>query len=90
MAGAVGEAAKTGLPSLLYLFTLITMNLGVFNLLPLPALDGGRLFFQFIELIFRRPINRTVEGYIHFAGIMLLMLLMVFVTFQDISKIIGK
>ena len=49
MAEAVGQATKTGIYSLLYLFTLITMNLGVFNLLPFPALDGGRFFFLLIE-----------------------------------------
>jgi regulator of sigma E protease len=84
---AITEAAEQGSYNFGFMFVFISVNLGIFNLLPLPALDGGRLFFQFIELIFRRPINRTVEGYIHFAGIMLLMLLMVFVTFQDISKI---
>ena len=84
---AITEAAEQGSYNFGFMFVFISVNLGIFNLLPLPALDGGRLLFQFIELIFRRPINRTVEGYIHFAGIMLLMLLMVFVTFQDISKI---
>jgi len=87
---AITEAAEQGSYNFGFMFVFISVNLGIFNLLPLPALDGGRLLFQFIELIFRRPVNRTVEGYIHFAGIMLLMLLMVFVTFQDISKIIGR
>lgn len=87
---AITEAAEQGSYNFGFMFVFISVNLGIFNLLPLPALDGGRLFFQFIELIFRRPINRNIEGYIHFAGIMLLMLLMVFVTFQDISKIFGK
>jgi regulator of sigma E protease len=87
---AITEAAEQGSYNFGFMFVFISVNLGIFNLLPLPALDGGRLLFQFIELIFRRPINRTVEGYIHFAGIMLLMLLMVFVTFQDISKLIGR
>ena len=84
---AITEAAEAGSYNLGFMFVFISVNLGIFNLLPVPALDGGRLVFQFIELIFRRPLNRTVEGYIHFAGIMLLMLLMVFVTFQDISRI---
>lgn len=87
---AITEAAEQGSYNFGFMFVFISVNLGIFNLLPLPALDGGRLLFQVIELIFRRPVNRTVEGYIHFAGILLLMLLMVFVTFQDISKIIGK
>lgn len=63
---------------------LISINLGIMNLLPLPALDGGRLVFQFIELIFRRPVNRNVEGYIHFGGIVILMAFMLFITFKDI------
>ncbi len=63
---------------------LISINLGIMNLLPLPALDGGRLVFQFIELIFRKPVNRNVEGYIHFAGIVILMGFMLFITFKDI------
>lgn len=86
---AISEAAEHGSYNFLYMFVFISVNLGIFNLLPLPALDGGRLFFQFVELVFRRPINRTVEGYVHFVGILLLMLLMVFVTFQDIAKIIS-
>lgn len=87
MAGAVGEAAKTGLPSLLYLFTLITMNLGVFNLLPLPALDGGRLIFHFIELIFRKPVKREVEQAVNTIGLLILMGLMIFVTAKDIFNL---
>ena len=58
------------------------------NLLPLPALDGGRLVFLIIEAIRRKPINRKVEGSIHFAGLMLLMALMVFVMYNDIVKLI--
>jgi regulator of sigma E protease len=72
---------------LLYLCSLITINLGLFNLLPIPALDGGRLFFQLIELIRRKPINRKYEGYIHAAGMVLLLLFMVFITFKDIIKL---
>ena len=84
---AISEAAEQGSYNFGFMFVFISVNLGIFNLLPLPALDGGRLLFQCVELIFRRPINRNIEGYIHFVGIMLLVLLMVFVTFQDISKI---
>jgi len=84
---AVGEAAKSGSTQVLYLAVVIAMNLGVFNLLPLPALDGGRLFFQLIELIRRKPLKPEIEGYIHFAGIVLLMLLMVVITFKDIVNL---
>ena len=57
------------------------------NLLHLPALDGGRLVFLVIEAIRRKPINREVEGMVHFAGLMLLMALMVVVMYNDILKI---
>ena len=66
---------------------LITANLGVMNLLPLPALDGGRLVFLIIEAIRKKPINREIEGRIHFAGLMALMVLMVVVMYNDILKI---
>ena len=74
--------------SLSQMVLLLSANLGVMNLLPLPALDGGRLIFLFLEAIFRRPLNRKVEGYVHLAGFALLMLLMVFVMFNDIRKIL--
>lgn len=74
--------------SLSQMVLLLSANLGVMNLLPLPALDGGRLIFLFLEAIFRRPLNRKIEGYIHLAGFALLMLLMVFVMFNDIRKIL--
>jgi len=85
---ALGEAAKQGIGDLMYLAVIITMNLGVMNLLPLPALDGGRLLFQLIELVRGKPVKTEIEGYIHFAGLVLLMLLMVFVTFKDIVSLI--
>ncbi|MBR5253112.1 MAG: site-2 protease family protein, partial [Clostridia bacterium] len=81
---ALGEAAEQGLDDLVYLAVIISMNLGVMNLLPLPALDGGRLLFQFIELVARRPIKREIEGYIHFAGLVLLMILMVVIAVKDV------
>lgn len=87
--GAVSEAAKTGANNFLYLVVVITMNLGIFNLLPLPALDGGRLMFQIIELIRRKPIKQEVEGYVHFVGIVLLLLLMIAVTFKDVINLIA-
>ena len=81
---ALGEAAEQGTADLIYLAVVISMNLGVMNLLPLPALDGGRLVFQFIELIFRKPVRAEVEGYVHFAGLIALMILMVIVAVKDV------
>ena len=67
---------------------LLSANLGVMNLLPLPALDGGRLVFILIEAVRGKPVDREKEGYIHFAGFVLLMLFMVFVLYNDVIKII--
>ena len=87
---ALGEAAKSGVSDLVYIAVVISMNLGIMNLLPLPALDGGRLLFQLIELVRRKPINREVEGMIHFAGLVLLRVLFVVVTFKDVLTLINR
>ncbi len=78
------EVAKESTADLVYIAVVISMNLGVMNLLPLPALDGGRLMFLIIEGICRKPISRRVEGYVHFAGFALLMVLMVVIMAKDI------
>ncbi len=80
--------SKENLVSALTLMAFITVNIGVFNLLPLPALDGGRLLFLLIEGIRRKPINPKYEGYVHGAGLILLLLLMLVVTFNDIVILI--
>lgn len=87
---AIGEAANTSSTSLLYICTLIAINLGVVNLLPLPALDGGRILFLLIELIRGKPVKPELEGYIHFTGIVILMLFMVFITYKDILNLFQK
>ncbi len=73
--------------NMLNITVLLSANLGVMNLLPLPALDGGRLFFLLIELVRRKRVNPEWEGHIHLAGLMLLMLLMVVVMANDIYKL---
>ena len=83
----VEETAKYGWDSLLLMVVIITLNLGIMNLLPLPALDGGRLFFMLIELIRGKPVNPKYVGYVHAIGIVLLMGLMLFVTYNDIVRI---
>lgn len=80
----IGQAAQAGGATLLYLVAVITINLGVFNLLPVPALDGGRLLFLIIELFRRKPINRNLEGYVHFIGILVLFALMALISIKDI------
>ena len=74
--------------NMLYMAVLLSANLGVMNLLPLPALDGGRLVFLAVEAIRRKPVNRELEGMIHFAGLMFLMALMLVVMYHDIVKIL--
>ena len=75
--------------NLLNIAILLSANLGVMNLLPFPALDGGRLVFLFIEVVRGKPIDQEKEGMVHLIGIVLLMLLMVFVTYNDIARIIA-
>ena len=86
---ALGDAARTGVDSFVYLLCVLSMNLGVVNLLPLPALDGGRLVFILYEMIFKRKVPVKYEAAVHFVGIVLLLLLMVLVTFKDIAKLFG-
>lgn len=74
--------------NMLYISILLTANLGVMNLLPLPALDGGRLVFLFLEAIRGRGIDPEKEGMVHFVGLMVLMALMVFVMFNDFRNIL--
>lgn len=74
----------------LFLIAVITINLGIVNLLPLPALDGGRIVFLLIELVRRKPLKPEYEGYIHLAGFAFLILLMIFVTYKDIVKLVVK
>ena len=72
--------------TMMSLTVLLSVNLGVMNLLPLPALDGGRLVFQFIEVIVGKPVPPEKEGFVHMIGMIALLGLMVFVLFNDISK----
>ncbi len=83
----IGSAAKKGVLYVLNLAALLSINLGVANLLPIPALDGGRLLFLIVEIIRRKPLKAEHEGMIHFIGFALLMLLMLFVTFSDIMRL---
>ena len=91
IADAVGDAAGpnplAGWRNLVYLMVMITVNLGVFNLLPLPALDGGRLIFLMWEGVTRKPVPQKYEAMVHFVGIVLLLLLMLFVTYSDVTRL---
>lgn len=72
---------------IVFILAFITVNIGMVNLLPLPALDGGRLFFIFIELIIRRPVPKKFEALVHGAGLVLLLLLMAVISFNDIANL---
>ena len=87
----VNDAVNSGSGSWLQvinLTALLTINLGVFNLLPIPALDGGRLLFIIVEMIRRKPIPPEKEGLVHAIGFLLLIALIIFVSFNDIMRLI--
>ena len=92
MSGPVGivstisEAVSYGYESVLLILAMITINLGVFNLLPFPALDGGRLVFLLLELVRGKQINQKYEILVNTAGMLMLLAFMVFVTFSDVTK----
>ncbi|MEK4228768.1 RIP metalloprotease RseP [Solibacillus sp. FSL H8-0538] len=79
------KVAEDGIYNLMYWAGMLSINLGIMNLLPLPALDGGRLLFFGFEAVRGKPIDRQKEGVVHFIGIVLLMILMVVVTWNDIQ-----
>lgn len=93
LAGPVGiydmteQVAKTGIINLLKLAAFLSINLGIVNLLPIPALDGGRLLFLLIEAVRGKPINREKEAFVVFIGVAFLMLLMLVVTWNDIQRL---
>ena len=84
---AIGQAASMGMAEVLSLLALLTVNLGVFNLLPMPALDGGKLVFLALEGIFRRPVPKKFEILVNAAGMCFLFGLMIFATFNDIVRL---
>ncbi len=82
------QTRQYGLDGYLYLLIILSINLGLVNLLPIPGLDGSRLLFMLVEAIFRKPINRKAEAVIHLAGFALLLSVMLFFTFKDIQRLI--
>ena len=87
--GMVGDAATFGFTTLLTFMAMISLNLAVINMLPIPALDGGRLVFVAIEAVTRRPINPIWAGRVNLIGFVLLMILMVVVTWNDIARLLS-
>ena len=90
VATVVGDAVRMGLLNFLYIVVVLSINLGVFNLIPFPALDGGRLLFLIIEAIRRKPIKKETEGKINFIGILLLFGFMIIIMGKDILKLIRR
>lgn len=88
IAGMVGDAAEFGFISLLIFTAFISLNLAVINLLPIPALDGGRLVFVFVEAVIRRPVNPEWMNRVNLIGFVFLILLMVAVTYNDIIRML--
>lgn len=87
---AIGSVAKQSLRNILPIAALITINLGLFNLLPLPALDGGRLLFILIEMITRKKVPEKYESLVHTAGFIILIAFMLIITLKDIWSLIFK
>ncbi|MDD4706817.1 MAG: RIP metalloprotease RseP [Firmicutes bacterium] len=82
----VNQAAKTGILNVMFLAAFLSLNLGVINLLPIPALDGGKMVFLLVEGVRGKPIDIEKEGFIHFIGFVFLILLIIVITWKDISR----
>ena len=81
------QAVQSGFVTFLRWMAILSVNLGIVNLVPLPALDGGRLLFVGIEAVRGKPVDPQKEGIVHFIGFALLMLLMIVVTWNDIQRL---
>ncbi len=88
MVSAVEQTVSMGFVYVAYIAALISLNLAIFNLLPFPALDGGRILFVLIRLVTGKVVTDDIENKFHFVGIVLLLFLMVFVTFNDVTRLI--
>lgn len=86
IASIIGQAARNGIINVMNWTAIISINLGIINLLPLPALDGGRILFIAIELVRGKPIDPKKEGFVHLVGFVLLMILMLFIIYNDIAR----
>lgn len=89
IATIVGEATELGIWHLILLLAIISVNLGVFNLLPVPPLDGGKIFIYLFEFIFRRPIGKKLEMALSIIGLILVLSLFLFVMKNDIFRLMG-
>jgi regulator of sigma E protease len=83
-----GQAGQAGASSFFWIMALISLNLGLVNLLPIPILDGGQVVFIIIESLMRKPINRTIKERVMLVGVAMILLLMVFATWNDIARLV--
>ena len=93
VAGPIGvmqilaNAAKTGMPELLHLLAVISVALGLFNLLPIPLVDGGHIFIALIEFVIRKPVNKKIIHVSNIAGLAIILMIFVFATYSDLTRL---
>ena len=84
---ASSDAAKNGIENVLYFLAVISINIGIFNLIPIPALDGGKIVLNILEAIRRKPLKQEIETYVTLAGVVIMVVLMIAVTWNDIMRL---
>ena len=84
---ASSDAAKNGIENVLYFLVMISINIGIFNLIPIPALDGGKIVLNILEAIRRKPLKQEIETYVTLAGVVIMVVLMIAVTWNDIMRL---
>ncbi|MDG9224569.1 RIP metalloprotease RseP [Streptococcus pneumoniae] len=84
---ASSAAAKNGIENILYFLAMISINIGIFNLIPIPALDGGKIVLNILEAIRRKPLKQEIETYVTLAGVVIMVVLMIAVTWNDIMRL---
>lgn len=84
---ASSDAAKNGIENVLYFLAMISINIGIFNLIPIPALDGGKIVLNILEAIRRKPLKQEIETYVTLAGVVIMVVLMIAVTWNDIMRL---
>ncbi|PAW00085.1 RIP metalloprotease RseP [Streptococcus pneumoniae] len=84
---ASSDAAKNGIENILYFLAMISINIGIFNLIPIPALDGGKIVLNILEAIRRKPLKQEIETYVTLAGVVIMVVLMIVVTWNDIMRL---
>ena len=83
---ASSDAAKNGLENVLFFLAMISINIGIFNLIPIPALDGGKIVLNILEAIRRKPLKQEIETYVTLVGVVIMVVLMIAVTWNDIMR----